>query len=150
MIDFIIAFFYFADDLGLVKIEQIITINLITLLVIRGFYIIVYLLTYHKMTERAKSFTFSKKELIYFGIKQVSVEFAEDDIDLWSTAYRFNTGHKVRIAISSSNYPRFGVNPNTGEPPRAYSYQYLQRFIANNTILVGPDYPSYITLPTPI
>ena len=79
-----------------------------------------------------------------------SVEYAEVDIDLWATAYQFNVGHKMRMAISSSNYPRFGVNPNTGETPKAYSYQYLQRFIANNSILVGPDFPSYITLPVPI
>jgi len=79
-----------------------------------------------------------------------SVEFAEVDIDLWSTAYQFNTGHKIRIAISSSNYPRFATNPNTGAPQEAYSYQYLQKYIANNTILVGPDYPSYIILPRPI
>lgn len=79
-----------------------------------------------------------------------SVEYVEVDIDLWATAYQFNVGHKMRIAISSSNYPRFGVNPNTGETPKAYSYQYLQRFIANNSILVGPDYPSYVRLPVPL
>jgi putative CocE/NonD family hydrolase len=79
-----------------------------------------------------------------------SIEFTEVDIDLWSTAYQFNTGHKIRIAISSSNYPRFATNPNTGAPQEAYSYQYLQKYIANNTILVGPDYPSHIILPRPI
>jgi putative CocE/NonD family hydrolase len=68
-------------------------------------------------------------------------------IDLWSTAYQFNIDHKIRIAISSSNYPRFAINPNTGVPQEIYSYQYLDRFIANNTILVGPDYPSSISLP---
>lgn len=78
------------------------------------------------------------------------VNYAEVDIDLWATAYQFNVGHQMRIAISSSNYPRFGVNPNTGETPKAYSYQYLQRYIANNSVLVGPDYPSYIKLPVPI
>ncbi|MFX0065823.1 MAG: CocE/NonD family hydrolase [Candidatus Hermodarchaeota archaeon] len=70
-------------------------------------------------------------------------------IDLWSTAYQFNVGHKIRIAISSSNYPRFAINPNTGAPQSLYSYQYLERYIANNTILVGPAYPSYIILPSP-
>jgi predicted acyl esterase len=70
-------------------------------------------------------------------------------IDLWSTAYQFNIGHKIRIAISSSNYPRFAINPNTGVPQEIYSYQYLNRFIANNTILVGPDFPSYMIFPMP-
>ncbi len=71
-------------------------------------------------------------------------------IDLWSTAYSFNEGHKIRIAISSSNYPRFAINPNTGVPQEIYSHQYLERFIANNTILFGGDFKSYIILPTPI
>ncbi len=79
-----------------------------------------------------------------------TVEFAEVDIDLWSTAYKFNTEHKIRIAISSSNYPRFAANPNTGAPQEIYSYQYLQKYIANNTLLIGPDYPSHIILPRPI
>ncbi|MFW9993687.1 MAG: CocE/NonD family hydrolase [Candidatus Odinarchaeota archaeon] len=70
-------------------------------------------------------------------------------IDLWSTAYQFNAGHKIRIAISSSNYPRYAINPNTGAPQQIYSYQYLVKYIANNTILVGDDYPSYIILPRP-
>jgi putative CocE/NonD family hydrolase len=68
-------------------------------------------------------------------------------IDLWSTAYQFNIGHRIRVAISSSNYPRFAINPNTGAPQEIYSYQYLDRFIANNTILIGPDFPSAIILP---
>jgi len=78
------------------------------------------------------------------------VEFAEVDIDLWSTAYKFNTGHKIRIVISSSNYPRFAANPNTGAPQEIYSYQYLQKNIANNSILIGPAYPSHVILPRPI
>jgi hypothetical protein len=68
-------------------------------------------------------------------------------IDLWSTAYQFNTGHRIRVSISSSNYPRFGINPNTGEEPKLYPYQYLQRTIANNTILTGGIYNSSIILP---
>jgi putative CocE/NonD family hydrolase len=41
-------------------------------------------------------------------------EIYEFDIDLWSTSLIFNTGHRIRLAISSSNYPRFDVNPNNG------------------------------------
>lgn len=37
------------------------------------------------------------------------------EVDLWSIAWIFNTGHKIGLHISSSNYPRFEVNPNTGE-----------------------------------
>ncbi|MHA1931803.1 MAG: CocE/NonD family hydrolase [Promethearchaeota archaeon] len=65
-------------------------------------------------------------------------------IDLWSTAYVFAPGHKIRIAISSSNYPRFAANPNTGAP---LAFNYLNYNIANNTLLTGPAYPSCIILP---
>jgi len=39
----------------------------------------------------------------------------EFEIDLWSTSIIFNKGHRIRVAISSSNFPRFEVNPNTGD-----------------------------------
>lgn len=38
-------------------------------------------------------------------------------IDLWSMSMTFETGHRIAIHISSSNYPRFEVNPNNGEAP---------------------------------
>jgi putative CocE/NonD family hydrolase len=37
-------------------------------------------------------------------------------IVLYPTATRFAAGHRIRVDISSSNYPRFDANPNTGEP----------------------------------
>ena len=37
----------------------------------------------------------------------------EIEVDLWSTSYIWNTGHRIRVAVSSSNYPRFLANPNT-------------------------------------
>src|SRR5262249_13562496 len=36
-------------------------------------------------------------------------------IDLWATGNVFLTGHKIRLEISSSNFPRFDRNLNTGE-----------------------------------
>lgn len=36
--------------------------------------------------------------------------------DLYPTANRFAKGHRIRVDVSSSNYPRFDVNPNTGGP----------------------------------
>lgn len=37
-------------------------------------------------------------------------------IDLWATSNVFKKGHRLRLYISSSNFPRFNRNPNTGEP----------------------------------
>jgi len=39
---------------------------------------------------------------------------AEFTIDLWSTANLFKAGHRIRVEVSSSNFPRFDRNPNTG------------------------------------
>ena len=35
-------------------------------------------------------------------------------IDLWATSNVFKAGHRIRVEISSSNFPRFDRNPNTG------------------------------------
>jgi predicted acyl esterase len=72
----------------------------------------------------------------------VPVELA---VDLWSTAYVFNAGHRVRIDVSGSNWPRFEVNPNDGGDLN----QPGPGVVAHPAILVGPAYPSRIDLPTP-
>ena len=36
--------------------------------------------------------------------------------ELYPTSNVFKAGHRIAVEISSSNYPRFDVNPNTGEP----------------------------------
>lgn len=74
----------------------------------------------------------------------------EIEVDLWSTAYQFNVGHKIRVSISSSNYPRFAANPNTGADQEVFSDDYLQYNVAQNSVWVGLRYPSYIVLPRPI
>ena len=64
-------------------------------------------------------------------------------IDLWSTSIIFNRGHRIRVAVSSSNSPRFEPNRNTGgshndgQPPR----------IATNTLHLSNQYPSHVILP---
>jgi putative CocE/NonD family hydrolase len=37
-------------------------------------------------------------------------------IDLTATSNVFKTGHRIRLEIASSNFPRFDRNPQTGEP----------------------------------
>lgn len=66
----------------------------------------------------------------------------EITIDLTATANTFAPGHRIRLDISSSNFPRFDVNPNTGEAPA----KAIGRRIAQNTIYIGTS-TSYITLP---
>jgi putative CocE/NonD family hydrolase len=40
----------------------------------------------------------------------------EYTIDLWATSHVVHAGHRIRVDISSSNFPRFDRNPNTGAP----------------------------------
>jgi len=37
-------------------------------------------------------------------------------VDCWSTSVVINKGHRVRVTVTSSNHPRFDVNPGTGKP----------------------------------
>ncbi|MFI6365531.1 CocE/NonD family hydrolase [Nocardia sp. NPDC050630] len=37
-------------------------------------------------------------------------------IKIWPTSYQFKAGDRIRVAISSSDYPQYAPNPNTGEP----------------------------------
>lgn len=69
------------------------------------------------------------------------------EIDLWSTAYVFNKGHKIRVEISSSNYPRFDVNPNTAEPFKIVNFNKDKFIVAEQTIYQDKKYPSHLILP---
>jgi hypothetical protein len=64
-------------------------------------------------------------------------------IDLVGVAHRFRIGHRIRVDVSSSNFPFFDVNPNTGERS---GYQ-THEIIALNTVYHDRDRPSHITLP---
>jgi hypothetical protein len=70
-------------------------------------------------------------------------EPAEVEVDLWSTSIIFNRDHRIRVAVSSSNYPRFDVNPNTGWP----AWPLGPALPAHNTVLCGAQHPSRILLP---
>jgi predicted acyl esterase len=65
------------------------------------------------------------------------------NVDLWSTSYIWNTGHQIRVAISSSNYPRFLANPNTMDGIN----QNTGYTIAQNTLYFDSEHPSCILLP---
>jgi hypothetical protein len=67
----------------------------------------------------------------------------EFEIDLWPTSLVFSPGHRVRVAISSSNSPRFEPNPNTGKPSGTDD----ETQVATNTIYMDAEHPSHILLP---
>jgi hypothetical protein len=67
----------------------------------------------------------------------------EFTIEMYPTSLVVKKGHSIRLDISSSNFPRFDVNPNTGEPLN----DNRRTQVANNTIYLDADHPSRIDLP---
>lgn len=65
------------------------------------------------------------------------------EIDLWFTSNEFQPGHRIALAISSSNFPRINRNLNTGGDNERDSH-----FIAaNQTLFHDSRYPSHLVLP---
>ena len=65
----------------------------------------------------------------------------EYEIDLWATSNLFKKGH--RLDVTSSNFPRWDRNPNTGHAFGEDS----EVVVAQQTILHDAEHPSYIVLP---
>jgi len=81
-----------------------------------------------------------------YAIKEeplVPGEMVEVTVDLWSTSYLFRAGHRIRVDVSSSSFPQFDVNPNTGEP---FARRVSPPVVAQNTIYMGADHASSISL----
>ncbi|HTZ31758.1 MAG TPA: CocE/NonD family hydrolase [Methylomirabilota bacterium] len=64
-------------------------------------------------------------------------------IDLWATSNVFKAGHRIRLEVSSSNFPRFDRNLNTGEPAATSE----RMATATNIILHDSEHPSALLLP---
>jgi len=67
----------------------------------------------------------------------------EYTIDLIATSNVFLKGHQIRLEVSSSNFPRFDRNPNTGNQP----WQESEPVAALQTICHNAQHPSRLTLP---
>ncbi len=67
----------------------------------------------------------------------------EYKIDLWSTANVFKAGHRIRLEVSSSNFPRFDRNPNTGHDLFADA----EVRPAMQTVMHDRAFASHLTLP---
>lgn len=73
----------------------------------------------------------------------VAGEVAEITVAAFPTSNLFKKGHRIRLDVSSSNFPHFDVNPNTGAPEG----RGLTREVATNTVYVDRDRPSHVLLP---
>jgi putative CocE/NonD family hydrolase len=67
----------------------------------------------------------------------------EFTIEMYPTSLVFKRGHRIRLDISSSNFPRFDVNPNTGEPLN----NNRRSQVAENTVYLDTRHPSQFIVP---
>src|SRR5262249_34840798 len=65
------------------------------------------------------------------------------EIRLPPTSNPFAAGHRIRVDISSSNFPRLDVNPTAGEPVGRHTH--LRK--ADNTVFLAQARPSHVVLP---
>lgn len=70
-------------------------------------------------------------------------EIYEFDIDMWDTSNLFEEGHRIRVEISSSNFPRYNRNLNSGNPIATDT----EITVANQQVYHDSLHPSHITLP---
>jgi len=67
-------------------------------------------------------------------------------VELWPTSVVMNAGHRLRVTLTSSNHPRFDLNPGTGKPWATGEPMRAQR----NTIHCSAEHPSHVVLPVPV
>jgi putative CocE/NonD family hydrolase len=70
-------------------------------------------------------------------------ETYEYEIDLWATSNVFKKGHRIRLDITCSNFPRWDRNPNTGHDFGVDD----ELVVAHQTILHDAEHPSHVVLP---
>lgn len=63
-------------------------------------------------------------------------------IDMYPTSNLFNKSHRIRLDISSSNFPHYDINQNTGQSMDSQDY-----YIARNTVYHNTIYQSRLVLP---
>jgi predicted acyl esterase len=71
-----------------------------------------------------------------------SGEVYEVTLQPLTTSNYFDAGHRLRIEVSSSNFPRFDRNLNTG----GNNYDELEGVVAHNAVHHSTEYPSRLTV----
>lgn len=67
------------------------------------------------------------------------------EVDLWATSNVFKRGHRIRVDVTSSNFPRWDRNPNTGHSLVEDTEKEFQ--IAEQRVFHNKEYASHIILP---
>jgi putative CocE/NonD family hydrolase len=76
-------------------------------------------------------------------LRKLDQDARQISIDLWATSNVFLAGHRLRLEVSSSNFPRFDRNLNTGDPDIAHA---TKTVVAQNTIVHDKQHPSSLVL----
>jgi putative CocE/NonD family hydrolase len=71
------------------------------------------------------------------------LEQAPIKVAAFPTSNLFKRGHRIRLDVSSSNFPHFDINPNTGAPQG----EGLTRRVARNTVFMDANRASHVVLP---
>jgi len=83
--------------------------------------------------------SFSEQKLLEPG------QIYELHLNLWATSNLFQVGHRIRLEVASSNFPRFDRNPNTGGVIETETEKDCVQAV--NRIYHDPAHPSYLILP---
>ncbi|MFC8511742.1 CocE/NonD family hydrolase [Streptomyces sp. NPDC057257] len=75
-------------------------------------------------------------------VETVPGEAATVEVDLWSTSMLFKKGHRIRVQVTSSCFPRWDRNLNTADGMRTGEMR-----VASQVVHVGGDAQSFVTLP---
>jgi hypothetical protein len=70
-------------------------------------------------------------------------EIYKIDMTPMTTSISFGKGHRIRVEVTSSNFPKFVRNLNTG----GNNYDEKDGVVAHNTIHLSKEHPSYVVLP---
>ena len=76
-------------------------------------------------------------------LRKIDRDAQQISIDLWATSNVFLAGHRLRLEVSSSNFPRFDRNLNTGDPDIAHA---TKSVVAQNSVLHDKQHPSALVL----
>ncbi|MBA2693419.1 MAG: CocE/NonD family hydrolase [Rubrobacter sp.] len=69
-------------------------------------------------------------------------EIYEYSVDLWATGMTFREGHRMRVSVTSSSFPRWDRNLNTGESGADSG----RTEVARQKVFHGPEHPSRVTM----
>ena len=97
--------------------------------------------TAYNLQEAAKRMRY--REDLSSEVMMVVGEVYEIRLDLHATSNYFAAGHRIRVEVSSSNFPRWSRNLNTGED----NHTSTEWVVAGNTVHHSREYPSHVLLP---